>query len=141
MRAGGNGYDFRLGLAGAIRVREKPALRPAPARKNEQATDQEQKAVFIDVFHERILALVCGRKSAACDTIASATLSSIPPGAGRIRATSLRGTSLQDGLKRTRHSFRNFKNGNLRHVICVAIGNAEEMPTLPLFEQRNRYCW
>jgi hypothetical protein len=56
MRAGGNRYDFLLGLARAVRVREKPALlRPAPARKNEQATAQEQKASLIDVFHKRIV--------------------------------------------------------------------------------------
>jgi hypothetical protein len=113
MRTGGNGYDFGIGLAGAIRVREKPALGGTPASKDEHTTDREQGASLIDVFHERILALVCGRKSADCDTIASATLSSILPGAGRMRPTSLRGTSLQDGLKGSRHSLRNFKDGNL----------------------------
>lgn len=56
MRAGGNGDDFWRRLTGAVRVREKPALlRPAPARNNEQATAQEQKASLIDVFHKRIV--------------------------------------------------------------------------------------
>ena len=42
MRAGGNGDGFRFGLAGVVRVREKPALRSAQARKNEQVTGQDQ---------------------------------------------------------------------------------------------------
>jgi hypothetical protein len=62
MRAGGNGDDFRLGLGGMVRVREKPALRGTPACKNEQATGQQQMAVLIDVFHERIVAPILCRK-------------------------------------------------------------------------------
>ena len=78
MRAGGNGDDFRLGLAGAIRVREKPALGPAPARKDEQATTQEHKAVLTKVFHERIVTPSEWEESQACDTLASATLTKGP---------------------------------------------------------------
>ncbi len=74
MRAGGNGYDVRLWLAGAVRVRGKPALRQAAARKNEQATAQEQRASLIGVFHERILAWATGRKVDVCDTFASVIL-------------------------------------------------------------------
>ena len=79
MCAGGNGDDFRLGLAGVVRVREKHALlRPAPARKNEEATGQQQKAVLIDVFHERIVTPSEREESQACDTSASATLTKEP---------------------------------------------------------------
>ena len=42
MRAGGDRDGLGLRLAGAVRVREKPALSPDPACKNEQATAQEQ---------------------------------------------------------------------------------------------------
>src|SRR5712692_7483352 len=78
MRAGGNGDDFRLGLDGAVRVREKPALGPTPARRNERATAQEQKASLIDVFHRRIVTPSERQKSQACDTFASTPLTKEP---------------------------------------------------------------
>src|SRR5713101_5603090 len=96
MRAGGNGYDFRLGLAGAIRVREKPTLGRTPVRKDEQATGQEQDASLIDVFHERILAPMRGRKSAECGTFASATKGILP---GRTLSAIMCPAFLRDSCK------------------------------------------
>lgn len=61
MPTGGDRDDFRLGLAGAVRVREKPALGSAQASKDEQATAQEQGAGLVEVFHELILAPVRGK--------------------------------------------------------------------------------
>ena len=74
MRARGDRDGLGLRLAGAVRVREKPALSNAPARKREQATDQEQGASLIDLFHERIVTPSEREESQACDTSASATL-------------------------------------------------------------------
>src|SRR5258708_37915128 len=82
MCAGGDGDGFGLGLAAAVRVRERQILRPAPGRKNEEATAQEQKAVLIDVFHERIVARATGREADVCDTFGGATLTKGQTGLG-----------------------------------------------------------
>src|SRR6266404_4799288 len=78
MRAGGNGDGFGVGLAAAVRVRERQILRPAPARKNEEATAQEHEGALIYMFHEQIVTPGEREESQACDTFASATLTKGP---------------------------------------------------------------
>ena len=54
-------------------------------------------------------------------------LSSVPTGAENTWLAGLWGASLENSPKRARHVFRNFEDGNLRHVVSTAIRNAEEV--------------
>src|SRR5258708_21523746 len=52
-------------------------------------------------------------------------LSLVPTGAEGTWLAGLWGASFENGPKRARHVFRNFEDGNLRHVVRAAIRNAE----------------
>ena len=52
-------------------------------------------------------------------------LSSVPTGAESAWLAGLWGASLENSPKRARHVFRNFEDGNLRHVVSAAIRDAE----------------
>jgi hypothetical protein len=52
-------------------------------------------------------------------------LCSVPTGAESAWLAALWGASLENSPKRARHVFRNFEDGNLRHVVRAAVRNAE----------------
>jgi hypothetical protein len=62
-------------------------------------------------------------------------LSSVPTGAEGAWLAAPWGTSLENSPKGARHMFRNFEDGNLRHVVSAAIRNAEVVPAVAHFDE------